>query len=209
MSEGRSWDPSVRVVHVMPPAPGSPFRCAVPQDWERLPLLSDEPDFSDPTTFMPLGAFMVDAGSMIVTIAGRPAYDSGSPAQWLPYLCRELGFEATASAPIPTSRHRAIASCHATQATSRGPMHMRLALYEDQGQWILLTAMAVAPRWESLERTFLDVVESFELLETTAPAASRAQAKTIIPFPVAARTSRHERYVVREPLRPSFRFATT
>lgn len=209
MIEGHSWDPSACVVHVLPPAPGSPFRCAIPEGWERLPVVSEEPDYSDPTAFMPLGAFMVDAGSMIITVAGRPAFETGSPAQWLPYLCRHLGFEPELSCPIRGTGHRTAASCHASQATSRGPMEIRLALFEERGQWILLTAMAVHSRLESLEPTFLNLMESFELQDVPARAPARAQLGSIVPFPAAARTTHLERPRIVEPLHPSFRFATS
>ncbi len=209
MSEGQFRDSAVCVFHVVPPAPGPTFRCEVPPTWERLPLLSEEPDFSDPTTFMPLGSFMADAGSMILTIASRPAYDTGSPAQWLPYLCRQLGFEPRNPTPITLPGQRTVASCHASQATSRGRMSMRLAMLEDRGHWILLTVMSVASQWAEVETAFLRLLESFELHEVPTPAPSRADLRSIIPFPNLPPIRHAELPESREVLRPTFRFATT
>jgi hypothetical protein len=209
MSKGPSWDSSVCLFHVVPPAPGPTFQCSVPPTWKRLPLLSEEPDYSDPTTWMPLGTFMADAGSMILTIASRPAYDTGSPAQWLPYLCRQMGFDYRNSAPISLHGRAAVASCHASQATSRGPMSMRLAIVEDRGHWVLLTVMSVASLWAEVEPAFLTLLETFELHEVPTPEPSRADLRSVVPFPVLPQNRHAERTETREVLRPTFCFATT
>lgn len=158
---------------------------------------------------MPLGSFMADAGSMILTIASRPAYDTGSPSQWLPYLCRQLGFEPRNPGPIALPGQRTIASCHASQATSRGRMSMRLAILEDRGHWVLLTVMSVASQWAEVEPAFLRLLETFEFQETPTPAPSMVDARSVIPFPAIPQQRRKEIPQTREILRPTFRFATT
>lgn len=180
MSEAHPWNPPVRTVHVVPPHPGACFRCFVPEFWEQLPVLSEVPDFSDPRAFMLLGSFMAHAGSMLVTISGRPAHALGTPDRWMAHLCHEFGFH-----PVPGTTHDAppnptiIASCDATHATPRGPMPLRLVLLEDRGQWLLVTAMAVASRWNDFEFDLLRLLGSLEVTEP--PKASTSQ--DIIPFP--------------------------
>jgi hypothetical protein len=146
---------------------------------------------------------------MILTIASRPAYDTGSPAQWLPYLCRQLGFEPRNTTPITVPGQCSIASCHASQATSRGRMSMRLAILEDRGHWVLLTVMSVASHWAEVEPAFLRMLETFEFQETPTPAPSRADLRSVIPFPDFPIIRHSELPEPREVLRPTFRFATT
>ncbi len=212
MSQGNpSNNANLRVVQLLPPASDSAFRCVVPPTWERLPVLSEEPDFSDPTAFALLGAFMEDAGSVIATVAARPAHDTGSPARWLAYLASELGFEVLESGPVRLSDQRMLAACRATQAGPRGPMTVRLALFEDQGQWVLVTAMSVDSPRESMEAGFLNLLETFKLLESQIPATPTthgARENSPIPFPTGAIDHDPEdRAEGRELLRPGFRFA--
>jgi len=121
------------------------------------------PDFTDPSALMPMGAFMADGGAMVLSIGGRPAPLQGSPESWLPRLCRQWGFEPGVAAPVPISGERSVAGCLASQATTTGPLQMRLALIEHRGQWITVAAMAPASRWASTESALLSMLATMEL----------------------------------------------
>lgn len=175
MSESYCADAGFRRVDVVPPQPGPSLRCLLPEHWQRLPVQAAFPDFSDPAALMPLGAFMADGGAMVLSIGGRPAPSQGSPESWLPRLCRQWGFEPGVSAPVALSRERSAAGCTASQATTTGPLHMRLALIEHRGQWITVAAMAPASRWATMESALLSMLATVELEGDGASAGRRPQ----------------------------------
>lgn len=182
----------MRVVQVIPPPPGATFKTTVPEDWEQLPVLHEMPLDSDPMAFMPLAAFMADAGSMIVSISSRPAHPAGSPSLWLTHLCRHLGFHPGPATALQDLNPNIVASCFASQATTRGVTPMRLVLFQDGGQWVLVTAMAVAWRWEAFEFDLLRLLGSLEILGNQGQSALGLD--SIIPFPelTQERTGRPE-----------------
>ncbi|MGE3309212.1 MAG: hypothetical protein AB7O66_04515 [Limisphaerales bacterium] len=209
MSQGNpSNNANLRVVQILPPASDSAFRCVVPPSWERLPVPSAEPDFSDPAAFAVLGAYMEEAGSVIATVAARPAHATGSPARWLAYLCREFGFEVLESASIQIPGRREVAGCRATQAAPRGRLSVRLALIEDQGQWVLVTATAVESRREAMEAAFLELLGTFQLTRIPTSTSQPQPENPPIPFPTrpADREPAHGRDESHLP-RPRFIFA--
>ena len=108
---------------------------------------------------------MADGGAMVLSIGGRPAPLQGSPESWLPRLCRQWGFEPGLAAPVPMSGERSAAGCHASQATTTGPLQMRLALIEHRRQWITVAAMAPASRWATMESALLSMLATMELEE--------------------------------------------
>lgn len=179
MNQRPSWDQPMRVVQVTPPPPGVSLRTTVPENWEQLPILHVAPWDSDPSAFMPLASFMVDAGSMIVGISSRPAHSVGSPEVWLRHLCRQLGFLPGPATTLQDLNPGVIASCYASQATNRGPMPMRLILFQERGHWVLVTAMAVSWQWETFEFDLLRMLGSLEILGSQPALAPN----TIIPFP--------------------------
>lgn len=181
MSQRHSWDHPVRVVQVIPPRPGASLRTTVPDDWEQLPVLHEMPLDSDPVAFMPLASFMADAGSMIVSISSRPAHSAGSPSLWLAHLCRSLGFQPGPATALQDLNPNIIASCYASQASTRGVMPMRLVLFQDGGHWVLVTAMAVAWCWEAFEFDLLRMLGSLEILGNQGQTALGLD--SIIPFP--------------------------
>ena len=61
--------------------------CELPEDWKIGEIPPEEPNFDDPTYFLPLAAAVSPDGNFALTVGARMAYDDGTLLDWLQYLC--------------------------------------------------------------------------------------------------------------------------
>lgn len=152
--------------HVVVPTGHEGLTCRFlkPDDFKLADVDPTPPDFNNAASFMPLAVAMTHYGPMVFSVAARPAFEDGTVAQWLRYLCEAEGFKP---GPITTSKvgaHPAVA-CDVLQHADGVVMKSRLSLFEDGGRLFQVGLTAPEPFWDSALRKFTPMVESFELRE--------------------------------------------
>lgn len=147
------------------PNPAWSFACDIPEDWKRVPLPPDEPDFEDPRVMRPLCVFTAPYAPILFTVAVRPCppgavMPGAAPQGMLNFLAsvQELPLEDPQSIQFPAGL-AAVAMSH--QESEAGRMTFRLALLEHGGYLFSLTTMAPDPLWEALRPTLEQVMYSF------------------------------------------------
>lgn len=154
------------------------FGFYMPADWQQVPLPDEgQPDFSNPTAMMPLAAFMATYAPIVFAVGVRPAYDDGTPPQWLDYLCREGGYAIESTATLRLGNVNA-AAVTVTQSDGDGRMaaRSRLALVHAGNAIINISATAPMQLWDGIVATLDQMMASFTMalvkhppLETNEP----------------------------------------
>jgi hypothetical protein len=158
--------PSGYEYHVAAPEQHAGLRCRFlkPTDFTLADVPPETPDFSNGAQFMPLAVALTQFGPMVFTVAVRPAFDDGTVAEWLNFICGKEGYPhgpitATHIGPLPA------VTCDATQAVEGGVMKMRFVLLEDGGRLYQMAAMAPEPLWGSAIEKLAPMLASLELRE--------------------------------------------
>lgn len=140
----------------------------IPDGFVRAELPPSEVDFDNPTQSAPLAIFSSQVALALITVAARPAYETGSVLQWLKYLCDSYGIDIKsfkASATKGEHKHPAIfAECEQEQNGEQ--LRLAIVAIEDAGRLVTVHGMCPAELWPSYGDQLTAAVQSISL---TAP----------------------------------------
>src|SRR4051794_34138381 len=105
---------SLELITITPAIEQFQFRLLLPSGWRKLDTPPEQPDYSNPTAFLPLGIFIHEPTMAIVSIAARPGYGEGTVLDWLKYVAGAQSFKVDDLEPFTISAG-AGASALATQ----------------------------------------------------------------------------------------------
>lgn len=131
------------------------FTMDVPEGFVLPPFEPEETDFSQPERFAPLAMIASPVAMALISVAARPAYDSGSVEQWARYLCDHFGMTITGlvsgfvGVPEPDGHLHPCVLVEATQTQDGTPLTMRLIVLEDGGRLVTAHAMCPDELWSS------------------------------------------------------------
>lgn len=151
---------SSMLITVVPPLEQLAFRIRLLGDWQQLPVSSDAGDFSAPAALRPLAVFIASYGAVVFSVAARPAYPNGQPADWLRYLCAEQGTRLVETGAMNLAGHTA-ATGMSFHESDVGRLRVKLAVFADSGRLFLLTAMAPEALWTAMRGAFDTMFASF------------------------------------------------
>jgi hypothetical protein len=140
------------------------FNLFVPEDWAKVELQPERPDFSDSATFLALAVFVDERTMAIVSVAARPGYAEGTVLDWLGHAAGLKGIQLDSLQPFDTATGRG-ASGLAVQQNDGGPTRLRVVAVEDGGNLFMLTGMCPVDRWDDLSPLLGAVLASFDLIE--------------------------------------------
>ncbi len=139
------------------------FGIHVPKGWNKAPIPQEQPDFSDPSAFMPLALFVAPFGAVVFSVAVRPVFEQGGPKQWLIALAQQqqgMQFEPPQDCELNELKG---ATCLATLQSDVGPMQSRSVILVNGNTMVLLSALAPVQVWPSLVPTFDNMFGGFQM----------------------------------------------
>lgn len=142
--------------------------CDLPEDWKIGEIPPEEPNFDDPTYFLPLAAAVSPDGAGALTVGARMAYDDGTLLDWLQYLCAESNvavenIERFEAGGLSGVRFEGI------QRAEGAALRMNNLYIEDGGRLYAVCAMAAEALYEPVAPALQSIVESFRLAQTNGP----------------------------------------
>ena len=148
---------------------GLDFTLEVPHDWRDIELPREDVDFDDATKFAPLAMLMAPYAAILCTVAARPAYASGTLAQWLDFVARENQLELGA---IEQQRLGELDGVGAWGMQNDGGtvLRSRIAVVEDGDRLVVVVCMAPNELWNAVAEHFVRMLATFTL---TAPRGRR------------------------------------
>ena len=165
------------------PGPQPLFKCSVgiPGDWQPIPLPQEEVDFTNPTTFLPVGVAMAKYGAIVFSIAVRPRFPEGSVGDWLMQLAKEHGYEPM-NPTVDKIGSIDVVACMAEQPSDAGKMLLRVHMFEDAGYIWNVSVMSPQPLFESLVPTFQAMLASFKVAHRVGATAPLTPGASIEPL---------------------------
>jgi hypothetical protein len=179
---------------VTPAVPQLAFSMLVPEDFRQLPLPAEPTDFSDPNIMMPLAVFMAGYGAVLASVAARPLNPDGSEGSLMDIAMRLAHAQlATAGGKVTTLMPgrkwgTMVVEAEATQPSEAGEMKFRAFFVEDGGTLFNVAMMAPVALWPAVEKTLIEMVESFSLLAQQGPTRPIAPGQPLPPKPVFSDT---------------------
>ncbi|WP_321473249.1 hypothetical protein [uncultured Paludibaculum sp.] len=141
---------------------GLGFEIAVPCDWTIHNLPEEAADFSNPMLFAPLMVATAPHAAVALTVAARPAYDSGSVRDWMSYLLENSEIQITACGPRSAGALDGVMAMGRQQQEDTWLEH-RFFLLEDGGRLVNVNLMAPETIARSFEPVWQAVMESLRL----------------------------------------------
>jgi hypothetical protein len=140
------------------------FTVEVPADWAPIDLPREDVDFDDISKFAPLAMLMAPYAAILFTVAARPAYASGTLAQWLHYAAGAHGvaidgFEAQRLGTLDG------VGTWGTQTDGNATMRSRIVFVEDGERLLHVVCMAPASLWDAVAPAFAQALATFTLRE--------------------------------------------
>lgn len=139
------------------------FGLHVPKGWNKAPIPQDQPDFSDPSAFMPLALFVAPFGAVVFSVAVRPVFVKGEPKEWLVMLAQhQQGMQIEPPQDCELNELKG-ATCLATLQSDVGPMQSRSVILVNGNSMVLLSCLAPVQVWPSLVATFDTMFGGFQM----------------------------------------------
>lgn len=140
------------------------FTVEVPTDWAPIDLPREDVDFDDTSKFAPLAMLMAPYAAILFTVAARPAYASGTLAQWLQYVASAHGvaidgFEAQRLGALDG------VGTWGTQTDGSAVMRARIVFVEDGERLLHVVCMAPEGLWDAVAPAFARALATFTLRE--------------------------------------------
>jgi hypothetical protein len=151
------------------------FSVRLPAGWKSHDLTEENPDFTNPVTFVPLTVITAPHSVMVFTFAARPAYDDGTLVNWAHYLLEQNRLKPSTLGAGNVGVHEAIIG-EAVTDTDLGAMRVRYAFLEDGGRLINITFSAPEELADSMSPAWAEMLQSFKL-DTPRGAAVAAPAQ--------------------------------
>lgn len=141
---------------------GLDFSLEIPHDWRDLELPRDDVDFDDATKFAPLAMLMAPYAAILCTVAARPAYASGTLAQWLQFVARENQLEL---GNVEEQRLGTLDGVGAWGMQNDGGtvLRSRIAIVEDGDRLMVVVCMAPNELWNAVAEHFVRMLATFTL----------------------------------------------
>lgn len=138
------------------------FTADLPADWISHELPPEEPDFSDPTTFVPLAVVTAPHSAIVFAFAARPAHDDGTLHDWAWY---HLNHEQLAPRAIGADVVAGVVAMTGEAVTDSelGPMVTRFTFFEDGGRLIHLSLTAPEVLADAVVHAWFGMLRSFRL----------------------------------------------
>jgi len=138
------------------------FTVEVPADWNTIDLPREDVDFDDTSKFAPLAMLMAPYAAILLTVAARPAYASGTLAQWLQYVAGAHGvaiegFEAQKLGALDG------VGTWGTQTDGDAVMRARIVFVEDGERLLHVVCMAPEGLWSAVAPAFARALATFSL----------------------------------------------
>lgn len=138
------------------------FTVEVPADWAPIDLPREDVDFDDTSKFAPLAMLMAPYAAILFTVAARPAYASGTLAQWLQYVASAHGvaidgFEAQRLGALDG------VGTWGTQTDGNAVMRARIVFVEDGERLLHVVCMAPEGLWDAVAPAFARALATFTL----------------------------------------------
>jgi hypothetical protein len=138
------------------------FSAELPADWISHELPTDDVDFSNPTTFVPLAVFTAPHAAMVFAFAARPAHEQGTLHDWTWY---HLSHEALQPRAVGRDAVAGVAAIcgEAVQDSELGPMLVRFAFLEDGDRLMHFSLSAPEMFADSVRDAWFALLRSFTL----------------------------------------------
>jgi hypothetical protein len=138
------------------------FTIDVPPDFVRPELPQEEPDFDNTTVSFPLAMVVSPVALVLVAVAARPVYETGSVLQWMRYLAGHFGMTLRNVRTDTVAGGQRAIFADGDQEQDGTPLRFTLVAFEDGGRFITAHAMCPAVMWpsfgEALERAVRSIV---------------------------------------------------
>lgn len=143
---------------------GLDFSLEIPHDWRDLELPREDVDFDDATRFAPLAMLMAPYAAILCTVVARPAYASGTLAQWLQFVARENKLEL---GDVEAQRLGALDGVGAwgMQNDDGTVMRSRVTAVEDGDRLLVVLCMAPNELWNAASAHFARMLSTFTLAD--------------------------------------------
>lgn len=154
------------------------FSFELPAGWLTVEIPAEEPDFTDPKFFQPVGVAASPYGMAVFSVGVRPAYEDGSVREWLGWLCAAdgIGIENLREAELGDAVGFAF---DGVQSDGQTTMQMRNVYVEDGGRLYAVCAMAAAPIFPALEPELAAMAASFRMVTTSGATVPLAPALAV------------------------------
>lgn len=144
------------------------FTVKLPKDWVAHELPDEEPDFSDPTTLVPLAVVTAPHSAIVFSFAARPAYENGTLHDWAWYLLKHGGLEPRAVGAGQLGELPAIIG-EATQESDVGALVVRFAFVEDGRRLVNVSLTAPEMLADAAKDAWFTAIGSFALATPRGP----------------------------------------
>jgi hypothetical protein len=138
------------------------FAAQLPSDWISHDLPSEEVDFGNPTTFMPLAIVTAPQAAIVFAFAARPAYDDGTLHDWAWYHLNHNQLQPRAIGPDTVASVGAVCG-EAVQSSDLGPMVVRFAFLEDGNRLLNVSLTAPELLADSVRDAWFAMLRSLQL----------------------------------------------
>jgi len=138
------------------------FAVKLPEDWIAHELPDEEPDFSDPTTLVPLAVVTAPHSALVFSFAARPAYENGTLFDWAGYLLKHGGLTPRAVGAGLLGKLPAILG-EATQESDVGTLVVRFAFVEDGRRLVNMSLTAPELLADAVKEAWSAATASFAL----------------------------------------------
>jgi len=154
------------------------FSFELPPGWLTVEIPAEEPDFTDPKFFQPVGVAASQYGMAVFSVGVRPAYEDGSVREWLAWLCDADGIRVENLREVELGGAVGFAF-DGVQSDGATTMCMRNIYVEDGGRLYAVCAMAAAPVFPALEPELATMASSFRIVTTSGATAPLAPALAV------------------------------
>lgn len=140
------------------------FSLDIPDDWKIAAVPAEDPNFEDPTYFLPLAAAVSPSGDGAITAGARMAFSDGALLDWLQFLTSSANIDILEIERFTAGKMTGV-RFDARQQTLR----MRNLYIEDGGRLYAISAMAEEQAFDAIAPALTEVLESFRLAEAAGP----------------------------------------
>lgn len=141
-------------IHVAPETQET-FSFSKPIDWQLVAPPAEEPNFDEPTYFLPLSVATALYSVAIFSVGARPAPSDISLREWI-----EITTEAEALRPVAVGTLRGY-TFDARHAIGAARVITRTIYIENDGTLYAISAMAAEQAFESMKFLLTEMTESF------------------------------------------------
>jgi hypothetical protein len=159
-------------LHTLPPLLADlGYSMLVPEGFVQGQLPKEDVDFGNPTQFAPLAIFASPVAMAIITVAARPAYETGSVVQWMRYLMEhyELEAESVRVGRVGQSDEHPALIISAKQEQEGQKLRFAVVAFEDGGRFLNVQGICPEELWPSFGTALTEAVRSVTLASPKGP----------------------------------------